>query len=143
MSEFVLKRLCKYFGFSSFKCFIPRANGAKRRSGRQPETRVTKRALDKLKVVHGRRVFTLLISKIWRTIKMLKIYFMQYFVFCTISFESYKIAIDISNIEIYRASKTVRLAKRNVEDKQVQFSSSKRKNLGAPSIFILPRKTSN
>ena len=60
---------------------IPRANGAKRRSGRKPGARVTNRALGKLKVVHGRRVVISLISKIWRTIKMLKIYLMQIFCF--------------------------------------------------------------
>ena len=37
----------------------PRANGAKRRSGRKPGARVTNRALGKFKVVHGRRVVML------------------------------------------------------------------------------------
>ena len=39
------------------KIICPRANGAKRRSGRKPGARVTNRALGKLKVVgDGRRV---------------------------------------------------------------------------------------
>ena len=37
--------------------------------------------IGKLKVVHGRRVVILMISQIWRTIKMLKIYLMQIFCF--------------------------------------------------------------
>ena len=46
---------------------------------------------------------------------MLKYISCKYFVFYTKTFDSFKTTIAILNIEIYGASKTVRLAKRNVE----------------------------
>ena len=48
---------------------------------------------------------------------MLKKYISRlYFVFCTKKFDSYKTTIGISKTLIYGTSKTVRLAKKNVEE---------------------------